>query len=119
MATAARATPGGKSGWRSGARRALPWLVIAASGFLLGYLVVFLVVSPGGVVPTDRPVPDVRGLLAEDAERTLRDAGFAPRLGERQVNASAVPNTVTAQRPLPPTRKPRGSEVVYDVAVEP
>jgi 16S rRNA (cytosine967-C5)-methyltransferase len=100
-----RTTSGG--GWRSGARRALPWLITAGAGFLLGYLVVYLLILPGAVIPTDRPVPDVRGLLVEDAERALRDAGFAPRLGERRVNATAVPNTVTAQQPPAPTRKPK------------
>ena len=45
-------------GWRSGARRTLPWLVTAGSGFLLGYLLVYLFVLPAPVLPTDRPVPD-------------------------------------------------------------
>ena len=106
-------------GWRSGARRTLPWLVTAGSGFLLGYLLVYLFVLPAPVLPTDRPVPDVRGLLADDAERTLRDAGFAPRAGERRVNASVVPNTVLDQRPPATTRKPKGTAVVYDLAIEP
>ncbi|HZF67576.1 MAG TPA: PASTA domain-containing protein [Gemmatirosa sp.] len=106
-------------GWRTGARRALPWLVTASAGFVLGYLLVYLLVLPTSVVPTDRPVPDVRGLLAEDAERALRDAGFAPREGERRVNASVVPNTVLDQRPVAPSRKPKGTTVVYDVAVAP
>jgi beta-lactam-binding protein with PASTA domain len=113
----ARAAAGG--GWRASARRALPYLVASGSGFLIGYLLVYLFVFPSSVVPTDRPVPDVRGLLAEDAERALSGAGFRPRVGERRVNASAVPNTVLDQRPLAPTRKPKGSTVVYDVAIEP
>ena len=120
MATTARAPrTGSGGGWRSGARRSLPWLVTAAAGFLLGYLIVYLLVLPGSVIPTDRPVPDVRGLLVPDAERTLRAAGFTPRVGERRVNAMAVPNTVTDQRPPAPTRKPKGATVVYDVAIEP
>jgi beta-lactam-binding protein with PASTA domain len=106
-------------GWRAAPRRLLPYLVVGGSGFLLAYVAVYLFVFPSAVIPTDRPVPDVRGLLEQDADRALRDAGFSPQLGERRVNASVVPNTVTGQRPAPAARKPRGAVVVYDLGVAP
>jgi beta-lactam-binding protein with PASTA domain len=97
----------------------LPFAVTAAAGFVLAYLVVYLFVFPSRLVPDDRPVPDVRGRLADDAERALRDAGFAPRTGERRIDASLAPGTVVTQTPPPGASRPRGAAVVLDVSAEP
>ena len=105
--------------WRQRARGVLPYLVVAGSGFLLAYVAVYLFVFPSALVPTDRAVPDVVGLLASDAERTLRDAGFVPRAGEARITASVPPNTVLTQTPAATTVKPRGAPVVLDVARAP
>lgn len=118
----ARARPtaaAGRGRWRGRVRGLLPFVVTAASGFLLAYAVVYLFVFPSRLVPYERPVPDVRGQLAEDAERTLRDAGFAARVGAQRVNASLPAGTVSAQTPAPAVRRPRGATVVLDVAAEP
>jgi beta-lactam-binding protein with PASTA domain len=104
--------------WRQRARGVLPYLVVAGSGFLLAYVAVYLFVFPTALVPTDRPVPDVVGLLVTDAERTLRDAGFAPRVGSDRLNASVPPNTVLRQNPAATSVKPRGTPVVLDIARE-
>jgi beta-lactam-binding protein with PASTA domain len=93
--------------------------VAAAAGFAIAYLVVYLFVFPSRLVPDDRPVPDVRGRLVEDAERALQDAGFTVRQGERRVNASLPPGTVSAQSPAPGGARPRGSAVTLDVVAEP
>ena len=105
--------------WRARARGLLPYVVTGASGFVLGYLIVYLFIFPSALVPSDRPVPSVVGLLDQDAQRTLRDAGFVPQLGEQQANASVPPNTVVKQTPIATSRKPKGATVVIDVAVEP
>jgi beta-lactam-binding protein with PASTA domain len=114
----AKARAGGPN-WRARARSALPFAVAAASGFAVAYLVVYLFVFPSRLVPDDRPVPDVRGRLVEDAERTLQDAGFAVRQGERRVNASLPPGTVAGQSPAPGGARPRGTSVTLDVVAEP
>jgi beta-lactam-binding protein with PASTA domain len=119
MAGRARRAAGGGGGWRARARGLLPFAVAAASGFLAAYLVVYLFVFPSPLVPDDRPVPDVRGRLVDDAERALRDAGFVARRGERRANASLEPGTVVSQAPAPATSRPRGTAVVLDVAAAP
>jgi len=123
MATASRraSTPreAAGAGWRARARGLLPFAVTAAAGFLLAYIVVFLFVFPSRLVPDDRSVPDVRGQLVDDAERALRDAGFTARAGGRRVNASLPPGTVVSQSPAAAARRPLGTAVVLDVAVEP
>ena len=48
--------------WRATTRRLLPYLIVAAAGFLLAYLFVFAFVFPAGVVPDDGRVPAVAGL---------------------------------------------------------
>jgi beta-lactam-binding protein with PASTA domain len=116
---AGRAHEGRGGGWRARARAGLPFAVTAAAGFLVAYLVVYLVVFPSRLVPDDRPVPDVRGRLVDDAERVLRDAGFAPRTGERRVDASLTPGTVVSQSPAAGASRPRGAAVVVDVSAEP
>jgi beta-lactam-binding protein with PASTA domain len=106
-------------GWRVRARGILPYAVTGASGFVLGYLLVYLFVFPSALVPTDRPVPNVVGLLDQDAQRALREAGFEPRLGEQQVNSAVVAGTVLRQNPVAEARKPKGAPVVIDVAATP
>lgn len=112
-----RASP--RARWRSGARHALPYLVIAGAGFLAAYLVVYLFVFPTRLVPNDRAVPNVVGMLQVDAERALRDQGFAPQLAERRVNASVPPETVVQQQPVATTMKPKGADVYLYIAISP
>jgi beta-lactam-binding protein with PASTA domain len=106
-------------GWRSAARGSIPYAVAAASGFLLAYVLVYLFVFPTPLVPDDRPVPDVRGLLVDDADRTLRDAGFAVQDAGARVNASVPAGTVLEQSPAPSTRKPAGATVTITAAAAP
>ena len=52
-------------------RGALPYAVAAISGFLIAYLIVAFVVFPAGVIPGNAKVPNVTGLLYDDAARRL------------------------------------------------
>jgi beta-lactam-binding protein with PASTA domain len=97
----------------------LPYLVVGAAGFVSAYLVVYLFIFPTRLVPNDRPVPNVVGMLQVDADRTLREAGFQPQIGERHVNASVPPETVTGQTPPPTTMKPPNAVVIIDIARSP
>ncbi len=105
--------------WRSAVRGFIPYAVVAASGFLIAYVVVYLFVFPTRLVPDDRAVPDVRGQIEADAEETLRGAGFTPAHGGSRVNASVPAGTVLDQTPVPATQKPAGATVTLTVAAEP
>jgi hypothetical protein len=116
---APRPAPPRGSPWRGRARRVLPYIVVGGAGFLLAYLVVYLFIFPSRLVPNDRPVPNVVGMLQVDAERALRDAGFQPQQGERRVNASVPPETVVSQTPPPTTMKPPNTKVIIDITASP
>jgi beta-lactam-binding protein with PASTA domain len=118
-APAPRNAPSTGSRWRSRARRVLPYLVVAGAGFVSAYLVVYLFVFPTRLVPNDRPVPNVVGMLQTDAERALRESGFQPQQGERRVNASVPPETVVSQTPPATTMKPPNATVILDIAASP
>ena len=104
---------------RNAVRGSIPYAVVAASGFLIAYVLVYLFVFPTRLVPDDRPVPDVRGQLADDAASTLRAAGFDAQTGTPRVNASVPAGTVVDQSPAPATQKPRGATVTIVVAAQP
>ena len=108
-----------RAAWRAGTRRVLPYVVVAGAGFLAAYLVVYLFVFPTRLVPNDRAVPNVVGMLQVDAERALRESGFQPQQGERRVNASVPPETVLSQTPPATTMKPANATVIIDIAVTP
>lgn len=111
--------PAGGAAWRGRVRGLLHFAVAAGAGFAIAYLAVYLFVFPSRVVPDDRPVPDVRGRLRDDAERDLRAAGFAVRVGATRVNASVPPGTVVSQAPAPAVPRPRGATVTLDVSGAP
>jgi serine/threonine-protein kinase len=74
-----------------------------------------LVVSTG---PPKRPVPALRGLDADSASATLRDAGFVPVVEERP-STTSEPGALLAVRPRPGARVPLGSTVTLVVARAP
>ena len=94
---------------RSALRRALPYLVTAAAGFLLAYLVVFFFVFPTALVPDEGALPDVVGLHVDDAVQRLREAGFDGTQGESRFHASAPEGVVLEQSPPGGSRQPRGA----------
>ena len=102
--------------WRTATRRLLPYMIAAAAGFLLAYLVVFLFVFPDRVVPDDGSVPGVVGLDYADAERRLAVAGYEADVGLRRFNATAPQNVVLSQSPSPGTALARGMKVTLDVS---
>lgn len=103
--------------WRVRVRRALPWIVVAAAGFLIAYLIMFLVVFPGDVVARDAPVPQVTGMAWDDAVRRLEDAGFKVGTGEQVYHAVAPRQTVLGQKPAAGTVTAMGERVLLDVSL--
>lgn len=102
--------------WRARSRRALLYTLVAAGGFLLGYLVIAFVVFPAQLVPTDAKVPNVIGLLYDDAARRLATAGFEVAQGEQRFNETSPISTVLAQNPPQGSRAAKGAKVTLDVS---
>ena len=101
---------------RDVSRRLFPYVLVAATGFLLAYLVVFFFVFPGDVVPEDQKVPSVVGLSYDEAARRLREAGFTAQEGMKRHHVSAPASQVLAQTPVAGSIEQRGAGVVLDVS---
>jgi eukaryotic-like serine/threonine-protein kinase len=102
--------------WRATSRRLLPYALVAAGGFLLAYLFVAFVIFPVQIVPDDAKVPQVVGLLFDEAVTRLDAAGFKAKRGEERFVELAPKSTVLAQSPPPGATEPRGTEVILDVS---
>lgn len=102
--------------WRAASRRLFPYAVVAAGGFLLAYLVVAFLIFPPELVPDDSKVPQVVGLMYDDAVTRLEAAGFKARVGEERFVELAPKSTVLSQTPPPGSSEPRGAEIVLDVS---
>jgi eukaryotic-like serine/threonine-protein kinase len=101
---------------RARVRRFLPYVIVAAGGFLIGYLLIFLFVFPTDVVPTESRTPNVVGLTYDDAVASLRRAGFDAQQGETRFHATTPKGTVLEQDPPPGTVVPRDSRITLAVS---
>jgi beta-lactam-binding protein with PASTA domain len=97
--------------WRSRVRTSLVYVVSIVAGFSLAWLIVAFVVFPSGVVPRDVKVPNVTGLMFDEATQRLAQAGFKSEQGEARFTASAPKLTVLEQSPPPGTREGIGSTI--------
>jgi eukaryotic-like serine/threonine-protein kinase len=93
-------------------RRALPYLIAAAGGFLLAYTAVFLFAFPAEVLPDDGILPNVVGKTYEDAAATLQKAGFPAQQGESRFHRTIAANIVLQEDPPAGSRQKRGTTVV-------
>src|SRR4029079_16802347 len=98
--------------WRAAPRRAFPYLIAAAGGFLLSYTAIFLFAFPAEVLPDDGILPNVVGKTYEDAAARLSAAGFPAQQGESRFHKSIPPNIVLQQDPPAGSRQKRGTNVV-------
>ncbi|MDQ6634835.1 MAG: PASTA domain-containing protein [Gemmatimonadota bacterium] len=97
--------------WRSRVRTSLVYVVSIIAGFALAWLIVAFVVFPTGVVPRDVKVPNVTGLMFDEATQRLAQAGFKSEQGEARFTASAPKMTVLEQSPPPGTREGIGGTI--------
>ena len=102
--------------WRGRVRTSLVYLVSIAAGFALAYLVVAFVVFPSGVIPKDVKVPNVTGLMYDEAILRLTQAGFNGEQGEQRFNNSAPKMTVLEQSPPHGAREGIGNPVTLVVS---
>ncbi|MBL8981108.1 MAG: PASTA domain-containing protein [Gemmatimonadetes bacterium] len=99
------------------AQRWLPYLIAGASGFLVAFIAMAILLLPGGgAEPLEVQVPTVVGLSYPDAERRLAAAGLVATMGRERPAPDAPKNTVLAQVPAAGETADRGSAVILDVS---
>lgn len=98
--------------WRQLPRRAFPYLIAAAGGFLIAYTAVFLFAFPAEVLPDDGILPNVVGKTFEDASVALQKAGFPAQQGETRFSRTVAANIVLQEDPPAGSRQKRGTNVV-------
>jgi serine/threonine-protein kinase len=98
--------------WRQLPRRAFPYLIAAAGGFLIAYTAVFLFAFPAEVLPDDGILPNVVGKSFEDATVALKNAGFPAQQGETRFSKTVAANVVLQEDPPAGSRQKRGTNVV-------
>jgi eukaryotic-like serine/threonine-protein kinase len=98
--------------WRALPRRAFPYLIAAAGGFLIAYTAVFLFAFPAEVLPDDGILPNVVGKPFEDAAAALLKAGFPAQRGESRFHKTIRANIVLQEDPPAGSRQKRGANVV-------
>jgi serine/threonine-protein kinase len=103
--------------WRGTARRSLPYLMTAAGGFILAYLLVAFFLFPETILPNDARVPNVVGLTYDDAVRRLTRDGFESATRERRYHASAPEGMVLSQLPTAGSSEAKGTEIKLDVSL--
>lgn len=96
---------------RAAPRSAFPYLLTAAGGFLVAYLLIFLFAFPAEVIPDDAKVPNVVGLMYADAARRIEKAGFHTVQGESRFHPRAQEGTVLQQDPPAESTQKRGIDV--------
>lgn len=102
--------------WRGGLRRLIPYLVASTAGFFTAYLIVFLVVFPSDLLPDEGKVPNVVGLLYDDAERQLFGSGYKTQVGDQIFHATSPKGTVLTQNPPGGTREQKGTTITLDIS---
>jgi serine/threonine-protein kinase len=98
--------------WRALPRRAFPYLIAAAGGFLIAYTAVFLFAFPAEVLPDDGILPNVVGKKFEDGAAILQKAGFAAQKGESRFHKTLPVNIVLQEDHPAGSRQKRGTSVV-------
>jgi eukaryotic-like serine/threonine-protein kinase len=93
-------------------RRAFPYLIAAAGGFLIAYTAVFLFAFPAEVLPDDGILPNVVGKTFEDATVALKKEGFPAQQGESRFHKTIPANVVLQEDPPAGSRQKRGTNVV-------
>lgn len=101
---------------RSKLRGSLPYAVVIIGGFLAAYLIVAFVIFPSGVIQGNAKVPNVTGLLFDDAAKRLGSVGFKAERGDAQYRDATPINTVLGQDPPPGVKEPEGTTVTLTVA---
>lgn len=101
---------------RNSVRASLPYVVAIIGGFLVAYLIVAFLVFPSGVIPRNAKVPNVTGLLFDDAAQRLAAVGFKASRGDVRSTSAAPKGTVLSQNPAAGAHDVEGTTVTLDVS---
>lgn len=101
---------------RALAKRAFPYLVVAAGGFLLAYVFLFLFTFPADVLPDDGRIPRVVGMDFDKAAAALEKAGFHALKGQSRFHKTTPEGIVLEQDPPAGSVQKRGAEVTLAVS---
>ncbi len=101
---------------RAGVRR-WPFVSTAIGGFAIGFILIALYLLPGAFMKTESGVPNVVGLLYNDAAARLSAAGFSVKTGESLFHPTAPKTSVLGQTPAPGTKALKGNDITLDVSL--
>jgi len=101
---------------RALAKRAFPYLVVAAGGFLLAYVFLFVFAFPADVLPDDGRIPRVVGMEFDQASAALEKAGFHALKGQSRFHKTTPEGIVLEQDPPAGSVQKRGAEVTLAVS---
>ena len=101
---------------RALSRRAFPYFVVAAGGFLLAYLFLFFFAFPADVLPDDGRIPRVVGMDFDQASAELEKAGFHALKGQSRFHKTTPEGIVLEQDPPAGSLQKRGAEVTLVVS---
>lgn len=104
---------------RTRLRGALPYAIAIIGGFLIAYLIVAFVIFPSGVIPGNAKIPNVTGLMYDDATSQLAAVGFKAERGESRYHAASPKETVLEQSPPAGTRDAEGTSVALVTSAGP
>lgn len=97
-------------------RRAFPYLIVAAAGFLLSYVALFVFAFPADVLPDDGRIPRVVGMDFDKAAAALEKAGFHALKGQSRFHKTTPEGIVLEQDPPAGSVQKRGAEVTVAVS---
>lgn len=97
-------------------KRAFPYLIVAAGGFLLAYLGLFFFAFPADVLPDDGRIPRVVGMTFDAASGALEKAGFHALKGQARFTRETAEGMVLEQDPPAGSVQKRGAEVTLAVS---
>ncbi len=101
---------------RALSRRAFPYFVVAAGGFLLSSLFLFFFAFPSDVLPDDGRIPRVVGMDFDKASADLEKAGFHALKGQTRFHKTTPEGIVLEQDPPAGSVQKRGAEVTLVVS---
>jgi serine/threonine-protein kinase len=102
--------------FRAPLKRAFPYLVVAAGGFLLAYVYLFIFAFPADVLPEDGRNPRVVGMDYEKAKSALEKAGFHALKGQSRFHKTTPEGIVLEQDPPAGSVQKRGAQVTLAVS---
>lgn len=101
---------------RATLKRAFPYVIVAAGGFLLSYVALFLFAFPADVLPDDARIPRVVGMTTDAANAALEKAGFHALQGQTRYSKTTAEGIVLEQDPPAGSLQKRGAEVTLVIS---